>query len=77
MITAQQAREKADEKYQNGLKREMEKVESAINRAVDNGEFYAYYNDPLSKPTKEALKKLGYRIESGCQYNDPYYTIEW
>lgn len=31
----------------------------------------------LKPETRKKLEELGYKVETGTQYNEPYYSISW
>ncbi len=57
--------------------KELSKIEEQIYEAISNGKF-SIYNDGILQPeTKQRLEELGYKITTGLQYNESYYSISW
>lgn len=77
MITANEAREKTESVRQNGVKREMERIEQEIEQAISKGDNNIALDGTISHPTAECLRNLGYEVSTGSQYNEEYFTIKW
>lgn len=58
-------------------KAELIKVESAIQSAIERGQFQVEIANSISSVIQERLRKLGYHIEGGQHYNDIFTIIKW
>ena len=53
-------------------------IGAKIAYAVKNGDKSVTLDGTLNKNVSEKLEKiLGYKVETGTQYNESYYTISW
>ena len=77
MISAAEAKELANKVREQGIKKEMEKIEMAINTAIRNGEYQTCIGGIFNKVTTDCLIKLGYQVEPRSQYNESYINIRW
>lgn len=77
MRTAFDAKEKTTEVLENCATQELKEIESKIESAVRSGKYSISDGGSLSAQTYNRLKKLGYKVETGSQYNESYYIISW
>lgn len=77
MISAKEARERVEKATQNGIQKEIEKIEPEIEKAILQGKNHVTLGGSLSKPTCDHLRSLGYEVEHGSQYNESYFTVKW
>ena len=77
MLTASEANKKTKEIIKECLTEELSKLEEQINKAIENGKFSISNDGYLQSETTERLKELGYKVETGSQYNESYYIISW
>lgn len=77
MLAANEAKRQAQNNIDNCVTKELDKIDKLIAEAVSNGKFSICNDGVLQSKTKEMLKSLGYRIETGSQYNEAYYSISW
>lgn len=59
------------------LSKDLECVASEIEKAVSQGRYSTTISRHLSSEIIERLKKLGYNIEHGSQYNESFIHISW
>lgn len=77
MISAKEAREQTELSRASEYEVELLNIENNIKNAMNKG-LPAIHNDGcLSKPIKDELEKLGYKVYQGSQYNESYYSISW
>lgn len=76
MISAKDARQKAEENKKKLLAIEMANIETRIKFAIENGSTGISYKE-ISKGSEEELIRSGYKVQRGSQYNEPYVTISW
>ena len=77
MITAAQAAIKTRDTIQNHKTEELMKIDELISSAINQGESKVYYDGSLSNITIQELRRLGYGVETGSQYNQGYVKILW
>ena len=76
-FTAEEARGQSLAWQERNYKAEFKKLESAIQSAIEQGQFQVEIADSVSSVIQERLQKLGYRIEGGRHYNDMFTIIKW
>lgn len=77
MLNAKEAREVIDKgKYQKAQE-QMKEIEELIENAIKNGKFMINGEGTLETSNRQVLEKLGYKISTGSQYNEIYYSISW
>ena len=80
MISANRARKKTEavrNARNNNGKYEMKNIEREIEDAINRGENKISFVGTISQQTTERLRKLGYEVHTGSQYNESYFTIKW
>ena len=77
MISASDAKRRTQEQLNYMASIEVDNVMEQIEKAISNGKFVLYMDGSLSKHCRETLEKLGYKVGSGSQYNESYYTVSW
>ena len=77
MISAEEARKMTETAIKNGVKNEVERIEREMDEAIKEGHNSISLDGTISRPTVEYLRKLGYEVNTGSQYNESYFTINW
>lgn len=77
MISANEAREKTEAVRNNGVERELERIEHEIEEAIRNGDNNIALDGTISHQTANYMRQLGYEVHTGSQYNESYFTIKW
>ena len=77
MISAKEAREQTELSRASEYEVELLKIENEIKDAINRGVCSINSNGHLSKTIEDELKKLGYKVCQGSQYNESYYSISW
>ena len=77
MITAQEARKQSEYNTNALISIELKKIEELIGNAVVAGGFHISQDGTLSQACRNRLESLGYKVETGSQYNEPWYCIKW
>lgn len=77
MISANEAREKTEAVRNNGIERELERIEHEIEKAIRNGGNSIALDGTISDPTANYMRKLGYEVHTSSQYNESYFAIKW
>jgi hypothetical protein len=75
--TAQQAREMVENAMINKERKEFEYVSDLILTAINNNQTDVNGDGRLILATTEKLKELGYKVKTGSQYNQSFYSIHW
>jgi len=76
-MSANEAREKTLKRINEGTTKELIMLQKMINDAISDGRYSISNEGSLQFATSERLKELGYRVTTGSQYNQEYYTISW
>ena len=77
MITANEAREKATYKMHHLASIEMKQIEEMIENAIEDCKYSISQDGTLSQFCRNQLESMGYKVETGTQYNEPWYCIRW
>ena len=77
MISAKEARQKSIYRELLITSGEYSKIEKLIDKATDNGKYSVSQDGVLSSGCINHLESLGYDVETGIQYNEPWYCIKW
>jgi len=77
IISAKEANAKTIKALNDCATKELNKIMSGIHNTANEG-YFTYGGDGyLNEITKKRLEELGYKVETGSQYNEPYYSISW
>ena len=77
MITAAEANKQTRENIENFATEELKRVKEMIEESIADGCFYFTHDGYLSETAKNRLRSLGYKVTTGTQYNECYYTVSW
>ena len=77
MITAQEARVRSTNKAHLIASAEIKQIEELIENAIENCEYSISKDGVLSQFCRNQLESMGYKVETGVQYNEPWYCIKW
>lgn len=56
---------------------QLAELSKLIRDAIADGKFSISEIGSLKHETRKKLEELGYKVETGNQYNEPYYSISW
>lgn len=56
---------------------QLAELSKLIRDAVADGKFSISEDGCLNPETRKKLEELGYKVETGNQYNESYYSISW
>lgn len=56
---------------------QLAELSKLIMDAIADGKFSINKDGCLKPETRKKLEELGYKVETGTQYNEPYYSISW
>ena len=61
----------------NCAEQQLVEISKLIKTAITDGKFSISEERYLKPETQKKLEELGYKIETGNQYNESYYSISW
>ena len=56
---------------------QLAELSKLIRDAIADGKFSICEDGYLKPETRKKLEGLGYKVETGTQYNESYYSISW
>ena len=56
---------------------QLAELSKLIRDAIADGKFSISKDGCLKPETRKKLEELGYKVNTGDQYNEPYYSISW
>lgn len=56
---------------------QLAELSKLIRDAIADGKFSICEDGCLKPETRKKLEELGYKVETGTQYNESYYSISW
>lgn len=56
---------------------QLAELSKLIRDAITDGKFSISAEGSLKSETRKKLEELGYKVKTGTQYNEPYYSISW
>ena len=56
---------------------QLAELSKLIRDAIADGKFSISEDGCLKPETRKKLEELGYKVETGNQYNESYYSISW
>lgn len=77
MICTEEAKKRTQNNRNSYVEEELSKIEKLISEAINKGEFSILGDERLHDLTIQRLEELGYQVQSGCHYNEPYYSVKW
>ena len=77
MILASDAKRRTQEQLSYMTSIEIDHIMEKIEEAISKGEFSISTNGSLSASCRQKLEKLGYKVDTGIQYNEAWYNVSW
>lgn len=74
---AHEANRMTKETINNCATQQLAELSKLIKEAIAEGRFSISRDGCLKLETRKKLEELGYKIETGSQYNESYYSISW
>lgn len=75
--SASEANKMANNVIDNCITQQLAELSKLIKDAIADGKFSISKDGYLKPETQKKLEELGYKIETGTQYNESYYSISW
>ena len=77
LLSASEAHKKTTDNIKNCSAKQLVEISKRISDAIANGRFSINGNDCLQYETIQRLEELGYKVKTGSQYNESYWSISW
>lgn len=77
LLSAIQAYHKTKEYLKTCSTKELVEINKRISDAIAEGKFAVSGDGCLQPETRLKLEELGYKVLTGTQYNESYWTIVW
>ena len=77
MMLAQEAYEQSRDVLNSKIDNELKEIEGYIIQAISAGTFSVTRDGYISREVVNKLQELGYKVDTGSQYNQSYYSISW
>lgn len=74
---AHEANRMTKETIDNCTTQQLTELSKLIKDAIADGKFSISEDGCLKPETRKKLEGLGYKVETGTQYNESYYIISW
>ena len=74
---ASEANKMANNVIDNRTTQQLAELSKLIRDAIADGKFSISEDGCLKPEIRKKLEKLGYKVETGNQYNESYYSISW
>lgn len=76
-MTASEARQFMNTYRKSYIDGQFKSINSEITLAIQDGYDHVCLDMAIDKDIENTMKNLGYEIEKGIQYNNPYTIIKW
>ena len=77
MLAANEAKRQTQNNIDNCATQELDKIDKQITEAISNGKFSICNDGTIQPKTREMLESLVYKVQTGSQYNEAYYSVNW
>jgi hypothetical protein len=75
--SASEANKMTNNAIDNCTTQQLAELSKLIRDAIADGKFSISEDGSLKPETQKKLEELGYKVETGTQCNEPYYSISW
>ena len=75
--SASEANKMTNDAIDSCTTQQLAELSKLIRDAIADGKFSISEDGSLKPETRKKLEELGYKVETGTQYNEPYYSISW
>lgn len=77
ILSASEANKMTNNAIDSCTTQQLAELSKLIRDAIADGKFSISEDGSLKPETRKKLEELGYKVETGTQYNEPYYSISW
>ena len=77
LLSASESHKKTVDNIKNCSTKELAEISKRISDAIANGKFSISDDGYLQYETTQRLEELGYKVQTGSQYNEQYWSISW
>ena len=77
LLSASESHKKTVDNIKNCSTKELAEISKRISDAIANGKFSISDDGCLQYETTQRLEELGYKVQTGSQYNEQYWSISW
>lgn len=77
LLSASESHKKTVDNIKNCSTKELAEISKRISDAIANGKFSISDDGCLQYETIQRLEELGYKVQTGNQYNEQYWSISW
>lgn len=74
---ASEANKMTNDAIDSRTTQQLAELSKLIRDAIADGKFSISKDGSLKPETRKKLEELGYKVETGTQCNEPYYSISW
>ena len=77
ILSASEANKMTNNAIDSCITQQLAELSKLIRDAIADGKFSISEDGSLKPETRKKLEELGYKVETGTQYNESYYSISW
>ena len=77
LLSASDAHKKTVNNIKNCSTKELKEISKRIRDAITDGKFSISGDGCLQYETTQRLEELNYKVQTGIQYNEQYWSISW
>ena len=77
LLSASEAHKKTVNNIKNCSTKELAEISRRISDAITDGKFSISGDGCLQYETTQRLEELNYKVQTGIQYNEQYWSISW
>ena len=77
LLSASEAHKNTVNNIKNCSTKELKEISKRIRDAITDGKFSISVDGCLQYETTQRLEELNYKVQTGIQYNEQYWSISW
>ena len=77
LLSASEAHKNTVNNIKNCSTKELKEISKRIRAAITDGKFSISGDGCLQYETTQRLEELNYKVQTGIQYNEQYWSISW